>query len=324
MKEEFCIERPGDGSAFLLFTPGAAPLDQTALGMLEHNQIPGLLPVCRSQLDAAPTLRYPVTGLVSGAEFLARQVTRRGLLRYLECVCQAVQSAEEYLLDPSMLCLDSDVIFCVPARGEARLVYLPLGSQRPPDVDLCGFFRRTLREAKCPLDEDRSYTVELLRLLEQQTFTLEGFQAALGRLQQAGPAAPPPAEGVRPAGPEAPPTAPPPADPALRYEGTVLLEDPPPAPAVLIRQKTGEHFPIRGSALLVGRGPEAGCRVADNMAVSSRHLQIFSREDRFWAVDLGSTNGTFLNGVPLTPHAEVPLTPGCVLMVANEFFQFVV
>ena len=71
MKNGCSLERSSDGGAYLVYCPREGDLlDQTAVGMMEHNRIEGLLPMQRSQLDGVWTLRYPLTGLVPGTELL--------------------------------------------------------------------------------------------------------------------------------------------------------------------------------------------------------------------------------------------------------------
>ena len=45
----------------------------------------------------------------------------------------------------------------------------------------------------------------------------------------------------------------------------------------------------------IGRLPENALQIED-ASVSSSHAEIFADEDRFFVRDLGSTNGTFING----------------------------
>ncbi|MEO0323730.1 MAG: GGDEF domain-containing protein [Myxococcota bacterium] len=47
--------------------------------------------------------------------------------------------------------------------------------------------------------------------------------------------------------------------------------------------------------VVIGRGRDATLRV-DDRGLSRRHVRIRRQEERFWIEDLGSTNGTFLNG----------------------------
>ncbi len=44
--------------------------------------------------------------------------------------------------------------------------------------------------------------------------------------------------------------------------------------------------------------------------VSRRHARIFFQDNRFYVEDLGSTNGTYLNGLRLEPYSPQPLGDG--------------
>jgi hypothetical protein len=49
---------------------------------------------------------------------------------------------------------------------------------------------------------------------------------------------------------------------------------------------------------------------ARDKGVSRHHVKITRRNNRLWVSDLGSTNGTLLNGRPLPPDTERPLSNG--------------
>jgi len=65
----------------------------------------------------------------------------------------------------------------------------------------------------------------------------------------------------------------------------------------------------------VGRGPESGVRIDADDFASARHARIDPRPDGVWVADLGSTNGTFVNGARVT--TERVLQPGDVLRVGQ-------
>jgi hypothetical protein len=81
----------------------------------------------------------------------------------------------------------------------------------------------------------------------------------------------------------------------------------------------GEEYIVRKQTTLIGRN-EACDLVVDDSQVSRRHCQI-SWDGVYCTVeDLGSTNGTFINGQPLM--AAYALRPGDKVQVANVIFQF--
>ena len=60
-----------------------------------------------------------------------------------------------------------------------------------------------------------------------------------------------------------------------------------------------------GSATVVGRDAGSGIRLDGDDFASSRHASIEPRADGVWVEDLGSTNGTFVNGERITARTLV-------------------
>lgn len=74
------------------------------------------------------------------------------------------------------------------------------------------------------------------------------------------------------------------------------------APALLIVEKGGGEasvIPLDGATLVIGKQPSADVNL-ENPYVSRRHAQILSAQGRYQIGDLGSKNGTYVNGARVT------------------------
>jgi DNA-binding NtrC family response regulator len=74
----------------------------------------------------------------------------------------------------------------------------------------------------------------------------------------------------------------------------------------------------------IGRdvGPSPGAYLIDDKLVSARHAELRYRESCFELADVGSTNGTFLNGSRVQEHASHPLKDGDLIQVGGTFLCF--
>lgn len=81
----------------------------------------------------------------------------------------------------------------------------------------------------------------------------------------------------------------------------------------------GTVFPLEADSVI---GREAGLAVSVNDPhVSARHAELTYRHDQWWLRDLGSSNGTQLNGQPV--HSVVAVRSGDVLQCAAVRLRFV-
>ena len=69
---------------------------------------------------------------------------------------------------------------------------------------------------------------------------------------------------------------------------------------------SGQRVPLHGSRITAGRMRSCDLTI-DDSTVSREHAAFVRRSDHWWVVDLGSTNGTRVNG---RQAAEHPLGPG--------------
>lgn len=80
----------------------------------------------------------------------------------------------------------------------------------------------------------------------------------------------------------------------------------------------GTRYSMNGTPLVLGRGEESHIQIHEH-SVSRRHARIEMGADGYYVADLQSTNGTFVNDMPVT-HAR--LHDGDYLRVGNCIYRF--
>ena len=80
----------------------------------------------------------------------------------------------------------------------------------------------------------------------------------------------------------------------------------------------GKRHPITHSRTIIGRGSDATITV-DDTGISRKHVEILWDGKRAQANDLGSTNGSLLNGQPLS---QAPLPPDSVIDIGRTRIVF--
>jgi pSer/pThr/pTyr-binding forkhead associated (FHA) protein len=79
-----------------------------------------------------------------------------------------------------------------------------------------------------------------------------------------------------------------------------------------------ERFDLFGG-ISIGRGTDADVRIEDRFA-SGIHCRVYSRGNAYYAEDMESTNGTFLNGAQL--HGEAQLSDLDEIRIGDTEFRF--
>jgi pSer/pThr/pTyr-binding forkhead associated (FHA) protein len=133
-------------------------------------------------------------------------------------------------------------------------------------------------------------------------------------------------------------TPPPPPPRAIEPEpnipgiGTTRVDNPPPSSGagtemmqwngmLLCTGGTleGQRFIIEDDGFYIGRDPALAKVVIADSRISKRHVRIVPRDGRVWAIDQGSTNGTFLRDQRIT---EVQLKRGDTLILGDNAATF--
>ena len=224
------------------------------------------------------------------------------------------------------------------AKGEVRLDPVKVGVSREAkglEVTLRGPARPDANAPKPepPKPEPPKPTASLFMALLNTLFGLAVVAAVVAgvvwlvkrnpkgveeKLAQLGVAPAPPANDPVP-----PPLAPEPMKPIVLEDAAPVVPLPPLASAVPVPRLVRAD----GSVVILGDGPTRVGREAGNDvvlegggSVSRNHAAVETANGEATLTDLGSTNGTFVNGQRLT--GPVKLKPGDAVMFGSEAFRF--
>ena len=103
------------------------------------------------------------------------------------------------------------------------------------------------------------------------------------------------------------------AQPAARELGRLVVLQ---SPAL----EPGEVLPLDSHPLTVGRGASNDVALTVDEYASGRHARFEPRRDGIFVEDIGSTNGTFVNGIRVT--RERRLVPGDVVRIGETDLRF--
>jgi FHA domain len=82
----------------------------------------------------------------------------------------------------------------------------------------------------------------------------------------------------------------------------------------------GQDFELDSAQLTIGRGHQNDIAIGSDEYASARHARFEPRQDGVWVQDLGSTNGTYLNGARLEHPRR--LTQGDIVRVGDTDLRF--
>ena len=94
----------------------------------------------------------------------------------------------------------------------------------------------------------------------------------------------------------------------LRHQKTTIQNQEP--PEISLNIQNGEEIVnqlFRGTEVILGRDPTCECTLISE-TVSARHARFTYHHGQWWLEDLQSTNGTIINGQPLT--TAIVVIPG--------------
>ena len=83
--------------------------------------------------------------------------------------------------------------------------------------------------------------------------------------------------------------------------------------------EAGEEVPIDSLPVAIGRGAQNQVPLDGDEFASAQHARFESKRDGLWVEDVGSTNGTFVNGARVTTPRR--LVEGDIVRVGQTDFK---
>lgn len=299
---------------------------QVSVKMLEHNQIPGLLPVQRQYIDDQIRLGYAIQGCQSLQAVLEElcPVSVRWVCSILRQIMGILLTGETFFLDMREYCLLPEYIYYDRGKQQTLLCYLPGQAD-----DVCRAVRKLMETMMEYLDhrnkqetewyysfyqmyctEEISF-VELEEYLErwrlgtvirdEKTSTIESGMR--DQQQQTG------QKTISAADSE-----------TVRYFFRSCHQE---NSRKQKRERVSilpEKLAIQPGACGVGRQQDQGI-VLIPQQISRKHALLEMEKEKIYLTDQGSSNGTFVNGRRLSAYVKTRLSEGDIVTFADISYQ---
>lgn len=178
----FTIENQGVNAYLVYAAQPHMAIDNISLGMISNNKIKGVLSALYTQMDESRYLKYNVSSKIPVSTIFKDKVSKQRLLTVLSGICEAIMSAEEYMIDQSLFVLDLDYIYIDGHSNEVEMVCLPV-EDAMPQYSLQDFFRQIVCSAQVDFSENCEYIAKLISFLNSaQVFSVAEFRSFVDSL----------------------------------------------------------------------------------------------------------------------------------------------
>ena len=179
----FAYEEQGTNRFLVYEVNKSEELDTFVLGMLQNNDIPGIIKAFSLQIDETVYVRYDITGRQVLTEYFDRTVQRKKVLKILHSILDGMKSSDEYMIKPQMMIMDPKYIYVDIKTGSAELICVPIANEANM-VSLPYFLKQFISDLRFDPSEDVGYVARLLTYLNDGiSFSFEGFEKLLKELE---------------------------------------------------------------------------------------------------------------------------------------------
>lgn len=155
-------------------------LDKVAMGMLENNEIDGLIPFTINGIDDKIIVRYDVTGLSQFSEMLGDCLKKEKILDVLEQILDVYSEVEKYLIESESIILDYEKIFYKKENGKLFFVVSPVAGKNTGNPELKVFLKNYICQVRFDSTENCDYIGKMLGYLNSSSvFSVTDFKYIL-------------------------------------------------------------------------------------------------------------------------------------------------
>lgn len=185
---EFSFESQG-ATTYLVYS--IAPYDEVdtmGLGMITNNKISGIAPAIYTQMDDQKYIKYNVSSKNTVEQFFkGTEINKKKLIGVFLGMANAIISAEEYMIDSSMLLLDLDYIFVDVSTYDTVMVCVPIEIVKQTSMDLGMFFKSIVFSKKFDQTENCDYLAKIINYLNSApVFSVHEFKELLEQIKNEG------------------------------------------------------------------------------------------------------------------------------------------
>ena len=260
-----------------------------------NGKIQGILHLNIDRYEPYIAFSSELEGLIPLNEFLGLMpLTRKYFAKLLRNILQILTAAEEHHFNKNLFVYDPCYIFVEPASWQFLFTYIPL---QPYDTGgtLRDLLDGIMQYATFETAEDTSYVQDYIQILSNgplvSLFVLEEYvrylEAGIAKKQ-------------------------------IDLPSGGLI----PARASLIEILTGQRVPITKLPFYIGSLPESSDMIPNAPGISRHHAELQEEAGQYVLIDVGSRNGTYVNGKRLMPGVKELIHAGDHIGFAGAEYRF--
>lgn len=181
---EYTIETQGLNTYRSYRLPDTAELDTVGIGMLQNNNIRGLIAASFTQIDNTYIVNYNITSKITLKKFFSGVINKERLLGVFGSILDTISEMDEYMLDSCQLLLNLEDIYINVSTVQAEFIYIPVTGQNV-GINLPMLFKNILFSVEFNQNENCNYVTKLINYLNKEdAFSIDGFRKQLMQLGQ--------------------------------------------------------------------------------------------------------------------------------------------